>query len=253
MLEWQEVRRRRGIAAFVTVLAAVALIAPLRPSVTPETSIGVLLGIAALLEWLHGQRRPTLRERMGAWREGAVTLLMAVLLLSAPLLSGGALVVFLAAQFLWEGVRRLAHVWTRPEAASLRRRLITGSLDVLAAAGLLVLLRANTAVTWIVAVAASVRLLDSARRLAAARVISAEAAGDSLIEDLNLSDIAQARAYGAGGVPFFVVDQKYALSGAQPTEVFTQVLERAWAETHPALEAVGGAGADACGPDGCAI
>jgi predicted DsbA family dithiol-disulfide isomerase len=66
-------------------------------------------------------------------------------------------------------------------------------------------------------------------------------------------DIAQARAYGAGGVPFYVVDQKYALSGAQPTEVFAQLLERAWAEKHPALEVVGGPDADACGPDGCAI
>lgn len=66
-------------------------------------------------------------------------------------------------------------------------------------------------------------------------------------------DIAQARAYGAGGVPFYVVDQKYALSGAQPTEVFAGLLERAWAEKHPALEVVGGPDADACGPDGCAI
>jgi len=66
------------------------------------------------------------------------------------------------------------------------------------------------------------------------------------------ADIAQARAYGAGGVPFYVVDQKYGLSGAQPTEVFAQVLERAWADQHPALEAVG-ADSDACGPDGCAI
>jgi predicted DsbA family dithiol-disulfide isomerase len=67
-------------------------------------------------------------------------------------------------------------------------------------------------------------------------------------------DIAQARAYGATGVPFFVVDEKYGVSGAQPTEVFSQLLERAWSDRHPALQVVGGAeGADACGPDGCAI
>lgn len=66
------------------------------------------------------------------------------------------------------------------------------------------------------------------------------------------ADIAQARAYGAGGVPFYVVDQKYGLSGAQPTEVFAQVLQRAWADRHPALEVVG-AETDACGPEGCAV
>ena len=71
--------------------------------------------------------------------------------------------------------------------------------------------------------------------------------------DAVLDDIAQARAYGASGVPFFVVDEKYGVSGAQPTEVFSQLLERAWADSHPAIELVGGPAADACGPDGCAI
>jgi len=65
------------------------------------------------------------------------------------------------------------------------------------------------------------------------------------------ADIRQAAAFGATGVPFFVVDRKYGISGAQPAEVFAQTLERAWSESHPVLDVVGGA--DACGPDGCAI
>ena len=65
------------------------------------------------------------------------------------------------------------------------------------------------------------------------------------------ADIRQAAAFGATGVPFFVIDRKYGISGAQPAEVFSQTLERAWSEAHPVLDVVGGA--DACGPDGCAI
>ena len=44
----------------------------------------------------------------------------------------------------------------------------------------------------------------------------------------------QQRAYQLGihGVPFFLLDEKYAVSGAQPTEVFTTALERAWADTN---------------------
>lgn len=63
------------------------------------------------------------------------------------------------------------------------------------------------------------------------------------------ADVRQARAYGATGVPFYVVDERYGVSGAQPAEVFSQVLERAWAESRPALDVIGGA--EACGPDGC--
>ncbi len=65
------------------------------------------------------------------------------------------------------------------------------------------------------------------------------------------ADVEQAQAYGATGVPFFVVDEKYGVSGAQPTEVFSQVLERAWSESHPAIQVL--ATGEECGPDGCAI
>lgn len=70
--------------------------------------------------------------------------------------------------------------------------------------------------------------------------------------DAVAADVEQARALGATGVPFFVIDQKYGVSGAQPAEVFAQVLDQAWTESHPVLQTLGG-GADACGPDGCAI
>ena len=63
------------------------------------------------------------------------------------------------------------------------------------------------------------------------------------------SDIREAAALGATGVPFFVIDRKYGVSGAQPAEVFGQVLERAWEETHPRLEHVGlAAEATSAGP-----
>ena len=66
------------------------------------------------------------------------------------------------------------------------------------------------------------------------------------------ADIERAQAYGATGVPFFVIDEKYGVSGAQPAEVFAQVLERAWADAHPKLEMVDAAGEE-CGPDGWPI
>ncbi|MBD1272308.1 DsbA family oxidoreductase [Aeromicrobium tamlense] len=44
------------------------------------------------------------------------------------------------------------------------------------------------------------------------------------------ADIAQARAYGISGVPFFVFDGRLGVSGAQAPETFRQVLDRAVAE-----------------------
>ena len=44
------------------------------------------------------------------------------------------------------------------------------------------------------------------------------------------TDEAMARAIGATGVPLFVIDRRYGISGAQPPELITQTLEKAWAE-----------------------
>jgi len=43
-------------------------------------------------------------------------------------------------------------------------------------------------------------------------------------------DQAVAREYGITGVPFFVIDGKYGVSGAQGTAAFAQALEQAWTE-----------------------
>jgi len=75
-------------------------------------------------------------------------------------------------------------------------------------------------------------------------------AGDAFAASVR-EDAAQAGALGATGVPFFVVDRRYGVAGAQPVEVLTDVLTKAWAERVPAVAMVGGADAEVCGPDGC--
>lgn len=52
-------------------------------------------------------------------------------------------------------------------------------------------------------------------------------ASDEFRDDV-MADVAQARAYGSSGVPFFVIDGRFGISGAQPTELFEQALEQAW-------------------------
>lgn len=64
-------------------------------------------------------------------------------------------------------------------------------------------------------------------------------------------DEALARELGVTGVPFFVIAGRYAVPGAQPTELLLQALQRAWSEVGAAPELDDAA--EACGPDGCAI
>lgn len=57
-----------------------------------------------------------------------------------------------------------------------------------------------------------------------------EALTNETYANLVKQDINEARSLGLTGVPFFVFDRKYGVSGAQPTEAFTETLTQAFAE-----------------------
>ncbi|WP_158595440.1 DsbA family oxidoreductase [Galactobacter caseinivorans] len=69
-------------------------------------------------------------------------------------------------------------------------------------------------------------------------------------------DISQASRLGISGVPFYVIDNRYGVSGAQPEEVFSQALTQVFDELNPQpkLAPLGGAvgqDGETCGPNGC--
>ncbi|GAB3672176.1 DsbA family oxidoreductase [Actinocorallia lasiicapitis] len=68
--------------------------------------------------------------------------------------------------------------------------------------------------------------------------------------DAVRSDERQAAELGCTGVPFFVFDRKYAISGAQPPEAFAQALQQTHATATP-LETLPSTAV--CGPDGCEV
>ncbi|MET3524005.1 DsbA family oxidoreductase [Mesorhizobium abyssinicae] len=56
--------------------------------------------------------------------------------------------------------------------------------------------------------------------------------GEAFAEQVR-ADTESARRLGLKGIPFFIIDEKYAIAGAQASETFRDALERAWMESHP--------------------
>jgi predicted DsbA family dithiol-disulfide isomerase len=80
--------------------------------------------------------------------------------------------------------------------------------------------------------------------------------GGDAYADAVRADEQQATRYGITGVPFFVADGKYAVSGAQPPEVLLQLLRRAYDETGQltAVAATTDSNSEAsCHGDSCAV
>ena len=97
---------------------------------------------------------------------------------------------------------------------------------------------------------------DTLTRLAAEAGLDAEEArevlaGDAYADEVR-ADEQEATELGISAVPFFVVDGKLGIPGAQPPDVILRVLDRLWAKSHVgSLAAV--PPADACEDDSCAV
>ena len=73
-------------------------------------------------------------------------------------------------------------------------------------------------------------LADLAAEIGLDRSDVARSLNDDEYLEAVQADMVQARQYGINGVPFFVVDRRYGISGAQPADVFVEVLARAAAD-----------------------
>jgi predicted DsbA family dithiol-disulfide isomerase len=67
------------------------------------------------------------------------------------------------------------------------------------------------------------------------------------------ADEQDAQRFGISGVPFFVVDRTYGVSGAQPAELLRQVLDKAWEDSRPVSLVTTGAPGPGCDGDSCSV
>jgi predicted DsbA family dithiol-disulfide isomerase len=81
------------------------------------------------------------------------------------------------------------------------------------------------------------------------RVLASDAGAAEVREDEQ-----EAQALGIHGVPFFVLDRRLGISGAQPVDVLVGALDEAWAglADDAGKESAASEEGAACGPDGCA-
>jgi predicted DsbA family dithiol-disulfide isomerase len=84
------------------------------------------------------------------------------------------------------------------------------------------------------------------------KAIEAVLQSDAYAKDVK-DDIIEAQSIGVQGVPFFVFDNKYAVSGAQQVETFVKTLEKVWEEgkftSKPTI--LNTTDGNNCGIDGC--
>lgn len=76
--------------------------------------------------------------------------------------------------------------------------------------------------------------------------------GEQFADEVRV-DERVAHALGVTGVPFFLIDETYGVPGAQDPQVYLNLLNRAWGETHRSITIVGAEDGVVCDDEVCEI
>jgi len=149
-----------ALTGVTCLLGVLALASPLGAAESPAPRVGFLLALASAFEVLHGTRRSSAAARRKASLSAVISMVIAVLLITAPFIAGAALLVGMAGFFLVDA-GRYAIAAIRETDRSSRQ------LSALAALGngavaVLVIVGREWAVAWTVAVAVKLRVFGTA-------------------------------------------------------------------------------------------
>lgn len=98
-------------------------------------------------------------------------------------------------------------------------------------------------------------LLNLIEEIGLDRTLAAEVLTSNAFESEVKRDIEEGMSLGVQGVPFFVINRKYAVSGAQPAEAFEEALRKVAEEEgiSPTLQTLGQKDSGICKDDSCEI
>ena len=191
-------RRRARVTALGVVVLALAFLAAIAPfgyAEVPAARVGGLLAFAAAIEGLHALRRFTPAARRQATTGAAISMAIAVFLITAPFVAAQALRFAIAGWFALDAVRH---------ALAALRRTTDGerTLASLAALGnttvaLWLFLAQGWMVTVGVALAGALRIAGIAWNIMVAPVHTVTEADDTVLDELGLADEPRAVAMAA--------------------------------------------------------
>ncbi len=184
-----------GLTTATVLLGLLALVSPLGASETPGPRVGFLLAFAASFEVLHGIRRSTVIARRKASIGALISMVIALFLINAPYLAGAAVLTGIAGFFLVDAARYGLSAWRETERRS-RGLAVLAMLGNLVVALVLVVAR-EWATSWMVAVAAALRIFGTAWNIAVSPVHTAADAEESVVAELGFSDNARVAAMSA--------------------------------------------------------
>lgn len=151
-----------------------------------ENKLGGLMIWAAAIEIFHGFRRASADRRILAWKSAALSMLIGIFLVNAPLLLGPALAIIIAISFGADAAMYIRHALKETDRKNQIRdwMAVAGNLAVLA---LLVFLQ-RRGVYIALSIAIGLRIFGIAYNILTSATGQLEAVSEDLMESMQLND-----------------------------------------------------------------
>lgn len=173
-------------AAVLSGLALVAFADAFNKDQEVEAGLGMLLVVAGIIELLHGFRRASSHARSFAWKSGAVSIFMGLLLFNASHLKETALALFMACFLLYEVIDYMRGARREGDPDERRKLQFAAVGYALLVAMMLVVHRRG--IDAVLSIAIALRILGVALGILSARLGQWKNVSGDLLEDLKLSD-----------------------------------------------------------------
>lgn len=173
-------------ALILSGMALMSLITAFKEDREVETGLGWLIITTGIIELFHGFRRATSDLRNLAWKSAAISILMGIFLINAPLFIDRALALFVAGFFLYEVINYIIAARKEDDANERRKLWYAAAGNALVVAMMFLLKKRGIYIVLSIAIA--MRIFGIALSILSAKLGELEDVSEDLMEEMKLSD-----------------------------------------------------------------
>jgi uncharacterized membrane protein HdeD (DUF308 family) len=176
----------RLFSLVLLILGIMALLTVFQENREVETGLGWLIIVSGILEIVHGFRRSSTDQRHMAWKSAAISILMGVFLINAPLFLDSALAILVAGILLFDVVNYVRYALKETDPFEKKKDWLAAGGNLLVLALMLILRERGVHIALAITIA--LRIFGAAITILSAKTGHLEDVSEDLMLSMNMND-----------------------------------------------------------------
>ncbi len=170
----------------LVILGVWALLTAFQENREVETGLGWLIIVSGILEIVHGFRRASTDQRHMAWKSAAISILMGVFLINAPLFLDSALAILVAGMLIFDVINYIRYAIRETDPFEKKKDWLAAAGNLLVLALMLILRERGVHIALAITVA--MRIFGAAINILSAKTGRLEDVSEDLMLSMNLNN-----------------------------------------------------------------